>query len=112
MNEGVHEGQRLLSAETVRAMTTNQLTPEQIAVSSLFPNFFDTHGWGYGMSVVTAPDAVSPTPGRYGWIGGFGTSWNNDRSRDLTVIVMTQCTDFLFNGALERYHQAVYQATA
>jgi hypothetical protein len=53
---------------------------------------------------------VSKTPGRYGWDGGFGTSWSNDRDRKLISIVMTQSSDFLFMGALDAYWQAVYAA--
>jgi CubicO group peptidase (beta-lactamase class C family) len=71
----------------------------------------DTHGWGYGVAITIAPDAVSKTPGRYGWIGGFGTSWINDPSRNLISIVMTQSADFLFSGALDAYWRGVYAAT-
>lgn len=106
---GVHKGQRLLKAETVHAMTHNQLTPEQIANSDFFPGFFDTHGWGYGMAVSIKADAISATAGRYGWDGGFGTSWINDPSRQLIAIVMTQSADFLFSGALDQYYRTLYQ---
>ncbi|WP_437819920.1 serine hydrolase domain-containing protein [Sorangium sp. So ce1078] len=110
-NGGVHEGRRILSAASVREMTTDRLTPAQKAASSFFPGFFETHGWGHGLAVVTAPDAVSEVPGRYGWDGGFGTSWINDPSRELIGIVMTQSSDFLFSGALERFWRSVYVAT-
>jgi CubicO group peptidase (beta-lactamase class C family) len=110
LNGGVHKGQRLLKEESVRAMTTNQLTPEQVKASDFFPHFFDTHGWGYGVSVITAPDAISKTPGRYGWDGGFGTSFVNDPNRKLISVVMTQSSDFLFSGALDAYWRAVYAA--
>jgi len=79
----------VLKAESVRQMTKDQLTPEQKAASSFFPGFFDSRGWGYGVAIYTAPDAVSRVPGRYGWDGGFGTSWLNDPGRDLVAIVMT-----------------------
>lgn len=111
MNGGVHEGRRILSAASVREMTADHLTPAQKAVSSLFPGFFETHGWGYGLAVTTAPDAVSEVPGRYGWDGGFGTSWINEPGRELIGIVMTQSSDFLFSGALERFWRSVYVAT-
>lgn len=111
MNSGEHKGRRLLSAQSVRAMTTNQLTPEQIKASVFFPGFFDAHGWGYGVGVSTAPDDISKTPGRYGWDGGFGTSWINDPSRKLISIVMTQSSDFLFSGALDAYWRAVFTQT-
>jgi CubicO group peptidase (beta-lactamase class C family) len=105
---GVHDGRRLLRAETVRDMTSDRLTPEQRAAAQFFPHFFDAHGWGYGVGVSTAPDAISPTPGRYGWDGGFGTSWISDPSRDLVAIVMTQSSDFLFSGALDAFWRSVY----
>ena len=57
----------------------------------------------------TAADAVSPTPGRYGWEGGFGTSWISDPNRALVAIVMTQGSDFLFSGALDKFWQTLYQ---
>ena len=56
-------------------MTTDQLTPEQKAVSGLFPGFWDSRGWGFGVSVVTRRDDVAAVPGRFGWDGGYGTSW-------------------------------------
>jgi CubicO group peptidase (beta-lactamase class C family) len=107
---GVHNGRRLLNAESVRRMTTDQLTVQQKAASaaSLSPGFFDTHGWGYGVAVTTAPDAVSPVPGRYGWDGGFGTSWINDPRLGVGAIVMTQSADFLFNGALDEFWHTLY----
>ena len=110
MKGGMHEGRRLLSAASVREMTKDQLTREQKAASSFFPGFFDTRGWGYGMAIYVAPDAVSRVSGRYGWDGGFGTSWFNDPRRDLVAIVMTQSSDFLFNGGLKAFFRGVYAA--
>jgi CubicO group peptidase (beta-lactamase class C family) len=105
---GKHPGGRLLREAAVRDMTKDHLTAQQKASSTFFPGFFDTRGWGYGVSVVTAPDPVSPTPGRYGWFGGFGTSWINDPDRELVAIVMTQSADFLFNGAMDEFWRTLY----
>jgi CubicO group peptidase (beta-lactamase class C family) len=112
MNRGAHDGRRLLEAQSVREMTTDRLTPEQRAASEFFPHFFDTWSWGYGVGVVTAPDAVAQVSGRYGWDGGFGTSWFNDPNRELIGVVMTQSTDFLFSGARDAFFKAVYAATS
>lgn len=109
---GVHGGKRFLSEQTVRDMTTDRLTPAQKAASTFFPGFFEAHGWGYGLSVITAPDPVSSVPGRYGWDGGFGTSWINDPARNLVAIVMTQSSDFLFNGRLTEFWRGVYRVVS
>ena len=103
LNGGVHQGRRVLTEESVRAMTTDHITPAQKAAANFFPGFFEKSGWGYGMRVSTAPDAITPVPGRYGWDGGFGTSWLNDPNRKLVAIVMTQSSDFLFNGGLDAF---------
>ena len=83
-------GGRVLSRPSVEAMTSDQLTAEQKARSPWLPGYFDTHGWGYGVSVVTRRYDVASTPGKYGWEGGYGTSWYNDPKEDMVTIVMTQ----------------------
>src|SRR5436305_12959898 len=88
---GKHGGERILSRLSVEVMTTDQLTPEQKAVSSLVPGFFDSHGWGFGVSVITRRDDIAAVPGRYGWDGGMGTSWYSDPREDMITILMTPC---------------------
>ncbi|MEV4351411.1 serine hydrolase domain-containing protein [Actinoplanes sp. NPDC049596] len=102
LSGGVHHGRRLLSARSVRLMTTNHLTPQQLAGAGPFP--LTGRGWGYGMAVSVTPDDVS-APGRYGWEGGYGTTWFNDPHRDLTAIALTQTVDFLFNGAADEFQR-------
>ncbi len=91
LSQGKHGGERILSRLSVETMTTDQLTPEQKAVSSLVPGFFDSHGWGFGVSVITRRDDIAAVPGRYGWDGGLGTSWYSDPREDMVTILMTQC---------------------
>jgi CubicO group peptidase (beta-lactamase class C family) len=95
LDGGTHHGRRVLSSDSVRALTTNHLTPDQIATGGVL---LDPKGWGYGMGVATEPDGVSAVPGRYGWFGGYGTAWFNDPHRELVAIALTQTSDFLFNG--------------
>ena len=75
-------GDPVLSADSVRAMTTDQLTPEQKARGGLGPDFFTGQSWSFCQAVQDG--------GAFGWDGGFGTSWLVDPGRDLVVIVLTQ----------------------
>jgi CubicO group peptidase (beta-lactamase class C family) len=91
LNKGKHGSERILSRPSIETMTTDQLTPEQKAVSGFFPGFFDNLGWGFGVSVVTRRDSIASVPGRYGWDGGLGTSWYSDPTEEMVIILMTQC---------------------
>ena len=91
LNKGSHGGERVLSRPAVELMTTDQLTPEQKAVSGLVSGFFDSHGWGFGMAVVTRRDDVASSVGKFGWDGGLGTSWWSDPAEQMVTILMTQC---------------------
>ncbi len=78
----LRDGGPVLSADSVRAMTTDQLTPEQKARGGLGDDFFTGQSWSFCQAV--------QDDGAFGWNGGFGSSWHVDPSQDLTVIVLTQ----------------------
>jgi CubicO group peptidase (beta-lactamase class C family) len=80
-------GRRLLSAESVRLMTTDHTTPAQREIGQLF---LEGQGWGFGGSVDIA--AIDPwnVPGRYGWVGGTGTSAHITPSTGTVAILLAQ----------------------
>jgi CubicO group peptidase (beta-lactamase class C family) len=106
LGKGLHGSRRHLSARSVELMTTNHLTPGQIAGGG---PILSGSGWGLGVAVTVAPDEVSAA-GRYGWSGGYGTSWFNDPHRRLVAIALTQASGFLFNGGLAEFSQLAVQA--
>lgn len=87
---GIHHGERVLSRPSVTLMTSEQLTPEQKAVSGFWPGYFDNMGWGFGMSVRTRRTQLGPSVGSYGWSGFYGSAWYNDPAEDLTTIAIMQ----------------------
>ncbi|MGV9426451.1 serine hydrolase domain-containing protein [Streptomyces sp. NPDC003656] len=81
------EGRRLLSPEAVTRMTTDRLTPAQREAS---PLFLEGQGWGYGGSVdVTRTDPWT-VPGRYGWVGGTGTTAHLIPATAKVTVLLTQ----------------------
>lgn len=90
LNKGKYGSERILARPSVETMTTDQLTPEQKAASPFFPGFWDSRGWGFGLSIITGPESVPAAPGRYGWDGGLGTCWYSDPKEDLVGILLTQ----------------------
>ncbi|MFF5293683.1 serine hydrolase domain-containing protein [Paractinoplanes globisporus] len=101
LNGGVHGGTRVLSAQSVASMTRNHLSPAQIESGGFL---LGGAGWGYGMAVTVADDEVSAA-GRYGWSGGYGTTWFNDPAEGLIAIVLSQVSDLLWGGALPEFNR-------
>ena len=107
-----HHGERVLSRPSVTLMTSDQLTPAQKAVSGFWPGYFDTMGWGFGMSVRTRRTHLGPSVGSYGWPGFYGTAWYNDPAEHMTTIFIMQRAH-AGDQRLPMWHDfwtAVYQA--
>jgi CubicO group peptidase (beta-lactamase class C family) len=81
------DGRRLLTAGSVQLMTTDHTTARQREIGELF---LEGQGWGFGGSVDIA--AIDPwnVPGRYGWVGGTGTSAHIVPSAGTVAILLAQ----------------------
>ena len=86
---GHHRGARIMSRPAVELMTSDQLTAAQRAAIDFTPEYWSTHGWGFGVSVVTRRHDLSGV-GTYGWDGGLGTTWRNDPGEEMSTILLTQ----------------------
>jgi CubicO group peptidase (beta-lactamase class C family) len=84
---GSIDGRRVLSPDSVRRMTTDHLTPAQRDAGRLF---LEGQGWGYGGSVDVAVTEPWTVPGRYGWVGGSGTTAHVTPSTGTVAVLMTQ----------------------
>jgi CubicO group peptidase (beta-lactamase class C family) len=72
-------GAGLLSPQSVRLMMTDHLTQEERQASTLF---LEGAGWGFGGAVTS--------DGRYGWLGGTGTTAHVAPSTGTIGILLTQ----------------------
>ncbi|WP_458243644.1 serine hydrolase domain-containing protein [Streptomyces sp. MAI_2237] len=81
------DGRRLLSPTSVSRMTTNHLTADQRERATLF---LEGQGWGYGGQVDVTPSDPWNVPGRYGWVGGTGTTAHIVPPTGTVAILLTQ----------------------
>ncbi|MFJ8128672.1 serine hydrolase domain-containing protein [Streptomyces hydrogenans] len=94
---GTLDGERILSRSAVELMTTNRLTPDQLAartsmfraMAHLAPGQAQHGGWGFGMAVRTQRVDYAPL-GQFGWDGGTGTTAYADPQSGLVGILLTQ----------------------
>ncbi|MCZ6675094.1 MAG: serine hydrolase [Verrucomicrobia bacterium] len=85
--KGEFAGKRLLKAETVEAMTRNQI-PEGVGEITRRP---EGRGFGLGFAVRTRKIDGNPSPlGEYEWLGGAGTEFFLSPSEELAVITLSQ----------------------
>lgn len=80
---GSVDGERMLSAELLAMMTTDQVPASAKTPDSFFPGFWEGMGWGFGVAVQTD----GPHAGRYGWSGGQGTDFWVDPDGTLGVLL-------------------------
>jgi CubicO group peptidase (beta-lactamase class C family) len=76
-----------LSAQTVRAMTTEQVPAEQRSGGGNAFMFLAPDTWGYGVALRTDDRG----PARDGWAGGLGTLWYSYPDHDTVAVAVTQC---------------------
>ena len=91
---GAVNGVRVLKRETVRWMTTNRLTEEQLkhppsSAVALMPG----QGFGLGMALIDDPAAYRGYggAGAFGWGGAFGGWWQADPENDLVALWLQAC---------------------
>ena len=88
LNGGALGNERILSRASVELMTRNHISADEKRESQLFLGA--TRGWGFGMSVFRGMNERDDAQGRFGWDGGYGTSWYSDPREQLTGILLTQ----------------------
>lgn len=95
LQNGTVDGVRVLSEESVQAMRSDRLTPEQKRHPFLGMPFWIGRGFGLNLSVVTDPaksrQLFGPGgTGTFGWPGAYGTWWQADPANDMILIYLIQ----------------------
>jgi CubicO group peptidase (beta-lactamase class C family) len=114
LNRGELNGRRVLRAESVEAMTTNQLPDKAypIRLGVVRPGV----GFGLGFSVVVekTKDSKRSRVGEYGWGGAASTHFWISPKDDLAVVVLTQLMPFNFqmeHAVKPLVYDAILEAT-
>lgn len=84
LNEGEYNGIRILNADTVRAMSTPQLTKEVLPPPQV---------WGLGVRVITDETYGTLVKNCYGWAGAYGTYFWVDPDNKIIAIYMRNVRD-------------------
>ena len=86
LNGGVHNAQRIVSAESVSEMT-------RVQTGKLKTGFTPGNGWGLGWCIVREPQGVTAmlSPGTFGHGGAFGTqAWIDPETETIFVLLIAR----------------------
>lgn len=104
LNGGVYNGQRILSRNSVRMMTMNQIG--EVSYGGGFDKF------GLGFSVITQGGSAR-TPaneGTFAWGGAFATSYWVDPKEKMVYLFYRQLQNTTKGEMVEKFRALVYQA--
>jgi CubicO group peptidase (beta-lactamase class C family) len=111
---GELEGCRILQADTVAQMTSNQVAAELLPLSfnGVAPGPFSGYGFGlgYAINVDPANTAAAGSRGDFGWGGMADTYCWVDPEKELVAILMQQYLPSLHHAGRRDFRNVVYQA--
>jgi CubicO group peptidase (beta-lactamase class C family) len=103
LNNGVYNGKRLLSRNTVRIMTMNQIGDLSIRGDDKF---------GLGFQIITEKSS-GKTPaqaGTYSWGGAYSTSYWVDPKEKMVMLFYRQLQSSTHGDVVEKFRNLTYQA--
>lgn len=110
LNRGELNGVRVLSEQSVRELTRDQLPPH---LSPLGPSMLD-EGYGFGLAgsvlVDSAESDMPGSPGIYRWSGYVGTYWWIDPRNRMVAMVWTQFNPGATYDLEDEFQRLVYGA--
>jgi CubicO group peptidase (beta-lactamase class C family) len=108
LNNGEYNGVRLLSRNTVRMMTMNQIGDLSINIGE----GTGLYKWGLTFSIETeeASKYVPSQAGSYGWGGVFSTAYWVDPKEDMLVLLYRQIWGAHVTNTDRQFKPLVYQA--
>jgi CubicO group peptidase (beta-lactamase class C family) len=103
-------GAPVVTNESLRLMTSDQLTAGQRANGAPFVD--DDTSWGLGTGIDLTSARPGMAPGRWGWTGGTGTCAYVDPTRDTVSVLLTQRAMAGPDDGPEPFWAAVAEAAA
>ena len=102
LNDGIYNGKRLLSRNTVRMMTMNQIGDLNAGA--------DKFGLGFAVVTEKSSAAFPSQAGTYSWGGAFKTSYWVDPKEKMIVIFYRQLTNTTHGELGDKFRVLAYQA--
>ena len=104
LNEGVYDGKRILSRNSIRMMTMNQIGNVE------YGGNFDKFGLGFGIISQEGSARTHANAGTFFWGGAFATSYWVDPKEKMVYLFFRQLQSTTKGEVVEKFRALVYQA--
>jgi CubicO group peptidase (beta-lactamase class C family) len=102
-NNGIYNGKRILSRNTVRMMTMNQ-------IGDLFIGGSDKFGLGFQVVTERGSARTPSNPGTFSWGGAFSTSYWVDPKEKMVFLFFRQLQNTTKGEVVEKFRAMIYAA--
>lgn len=103
LNDGKYNGKRILSRNSVRMMTTNQIGDVPFRAG-------DTFGLGFSVITEKGSGRTPAQAGTYSWGGAFSTSYWVDPKEKIVLLFYRQLQSTTKGEVVEKFRALTYQA--
>jgi CubicO group peptidase (beta-lactamase class C family) len=103
LNDGKYNGKRILSRNSIRLMTTNQIGDIPFGGNDRF-------GLGFQLVTDKSSGRTMAQPGTFSWGGAFSTSYWVDPKEKLVLLFYRQLSGSTHGDVVEKVRTMVYQA--
>jgi CubicO group peptidase (beta-lactamase class C family) len=109
LQQGTLDGQRIIPAETLQAMTTNQIGDMAAAIAGVPSLSGMRYGLGFGLETTpsAAGSSAPPALARYFWGGAFSTRFWVDPRHEVVAVLLTQVLPFNHGDSYGVFRQGV-----
>jgi CubicO group peptidase (beta-lactamase class C family) len=102
LNGGIYNGKRILSRNSVRMMTMNQIGDLSVGTNKF--------GLGFGLVTENGSGRMPDNANTFEWGGYFGTTYWADPKEKIVALIMTQMVPNSHGDLSDKYKVLVYQA--
>ncbi len=113
LDDGVVNGERLISSEAVRMMAENGVPDDLLPLRGATSGYWAGSGWSLGgFAVAMDPSTYGHTvsPDEFWWDGSAGTRFWIDPHENMVTIINAQVSPASGNGFRENFKTLVYEA--
>ena len=110
LNQGIYDGDRILSRKTIELMNSDQLRKMKIEPRSFLGSNGNSHGLGFALITEKSLSHLQGSSGTFYWGGIFNTKYWINPEEEMIMVAMAQILPFPKSDLWEKLNTVIYSA--